>query len=129
MRAAGDVATFEESRMVLRNTTIRCRFLTVFFAQDEAADGVKAVGPRGFGTRTISKVEGRGDVIIVHQDQTATGGAITIDFRTGAANLNDRVVVSQGHKVLRGDRLLMDLRTGMSRLEGPKFLIISDRYD
>ena len=129
IRLAGDVATVGESRMVLGNTVIRCRFLTVFFTHDEAANGIKAVGPAGIGDRTISKVEGRGDVIIVHQHETATGGVITIDFGTGVANLTDDVTVFGGRKAIHGDRLLMDLRTGRSRLEVPKVWILSEIYN
>ena len=119
MRWAGGAATIEESRMVLGNTAIRSRSLTIFFAQDEAADGVKAI-TEGIDALTIWKVEAR-DVMIRTHDQIATGGSFILDFRTGAANLNDNVAVSQGHNLVRGERLLFDLRTGTSRLEGPKF--------
>lgn len=59
MRSAGDVATLEQGRVVIGNTVVRCKFLTVFFAPHEAADGAKAVGPPGIGDQAIWKVEGR----------------------------------------------------------------------
>jgi lipopolysaccharide export system protein LptA len=92
----------------------------VFFAQDEALEGVKAVGAAGIDARTIWKVEAR-DILIRNRDQVARGGSIIVDFRKGVTNLNDNVVVAQGPKLLKGERLLFDLRTGTSRLEGPEF--------
>jgi hypothetical protein len=101
-------------------TAIRSRSLTVFFAPDRAAFGFEAVGAACIDTRTIWRVEAR-DVTIRNHDQIAAGGLITIDFRTGVANLNDHVFVAQGPNSLKGKHLFFDLRTGISRLEGYEF--------
>jgi hypothetical protein len=48
---ASNVSTSKESRVVLENAVVRCRYLTVFFVQDEAADGVKVVEPSSIAHR------------------------------------------------------------------------------
>ncbi|HKD28826.1 MAG TPA: LptA/OstA family protein [Xanthobacteraceae bacterium] len=109
-------------RIVRGDTTVRCRLLTVYYVQEGAADGIKAIGPGSIGTRNIWKVEARGGVLVTHQDQVATGEFTIIDFRTNSASLNGNVIATRGQTVLRGGRLLSDLTTGASRLEPPKVL-------
>jgi lipopolysaccharide export system protein LptA len=122
-RLTSDVAIYAGNIRVVRgDSTVRCRSLTVFYAQEEAASGVKAIGPELIGTRSIWKIEARGGVLIERQDQVATGEFIIVDFRTNLASLNGNVIATQGQNVLRGGRLLMDLTTGTSRLEPRKLL-------
>jgi lipopolysaccharide export system protein LptA len=124
MRSGATAATFEESGVALGDTAIRSQSLTVFLAQDEATDGVKAVGVPGIDGRTIWKIEARRRVVLRNRDQIAIGEFVTIDFRTGEANLNGNVIVAQGPNSLKGEHLFLDLRTGRSRLDGYEYWIV-----
>lgn len=128
MRAASDVATLEESRLTIGNVGIQCRQLTVFFRMDGPTYGVKVVGSPDVNGRTIWKIEAEDVVMLhLHEGGHATGKALSIDFLTGRASLNNPVVVSPQGRVVDGNRLLMNLRDGTSHLEGSKFIIMATK--
>ena len=54
------------------------------------------------------------------KDQTATGDKGLFDMKANTVTLEGNVVVSQGQNVMRGDRLVVDLTTGVSRVESGK---------
>ncbi len=91
-------------------------------AQDAKADDPKAGGGGalgGDGTQ-ISKIEARGDVIITSdQDQTTTSDWALYDVPAQQVTVGGNVVLMQGKNVLKGDRLIIDLKTGESRFENP----------
>jgi lipopolysaccharide export system protein LptA len=65
----------------------------------------------------IRRLEALGGVIITNKDQKATGDTGVFDMRTNTATITGNVVLSQGPNIMRGDRLVVDLKTGHSRLE------------
>lgn len=66
----------------------------------------------------ISKIEARGDVIITSdQDQTTTSDWALYDVPAQLVTVGGNVVLMQGKNVLKGDRLIIDLKTGESRFE------------
>src|SRR5215470_8615600 len=66
----------------------------------------------------ISKIEARGDVIITSdQDQTTTSDWALYDVPAQLVTVGGNVVLVQGKNVLKGDRLVIDLKTGESRFE------------
>jgi lipopolysaccharide export system protein LptA len=68
----------------------------------------------------ISKIEARGDVIITSdQDQTTTSDWALYDVPAQLVTVGGNVVLMQGKNVLKGDRLVIDLKTGESRFENP----------
>src|SRR5262249_50921177 len=68
----------------------------------------------------ISKIEARGDVIITSdQDQTTTSDWALYDVPAQLVTVGGNVVLTQGKNVLKGDRLVIDLKTGESRFENP----------
>jgi lipopolysaccharide export system protein LptA len=71
----------------------------------------------GTNSQKIRLVEAKGDVIVVQKDQTATGENGVFDMRANTAVLLGNVVLSQGPNVVKGDRLTVDLTTGVSRVE------------
>jgi lipopolysaccharide export system protein LptA len=82
---------------------------------DPKAAGGGALGSNG---TQISKIEARGDVIITSdQDQTTTSDWALYDVPTQTVTVGGNVVLMQGKNVLKGDRLVIDLKTGESRFE------------
>jgi lipopolysaccharide export system protein LptA len=84
-------------------------------ATNEAAGGVGIGGQNG---TQISKIEARGDVVITSdQDQTTTSDWALYDVPAQLVTVGGNVVLMQGKNVLKGDRLVIDLKTGESRFE------------
>ena len=81
----------------------------------KAAGGVGLGGQKG---TQISKIEARGDVVITSdQDQTTTSDWALYDVPAQIVTVGGNVVLMQGKNVLKGDRLVIDLKTGESRFE------------
>lgn len=114
-------ATFSGNVHVVQgDTDMRCKSLVVFYEQDDdAAPGsaMKAATPGPGGQQKIKKLEARGGVVVTQKDQTATGELGLFDMLTNTVTLSGGVVLTQGQNVLRGDRLVVDLTTGVSRVE------------
>ena len=74
-------------------------------------------------------------MVVTQADQTATGDNGLFDMRSNTITLTGNVVVSQGKNVVRGERLLVDMTTGVSTVEagaggGPvRMLIEQTRKD
>ena len=75
----------------------------------------------GLGTNNgtqISKIEARGEVVITSdQDQNTTSDWALYDVPAQLVTVGGNVVLMQGKNVLKGDRLVIDLKTGESRFE------------
>jgi lipopolysaccharide export system protein LptA len=83
--------------------------------QSGSAGGVGVGGQKG---TQISKIEARGDVVITSdQDQTTTSDWALYDVPAQLVTVGGNVVLMQGKNVLKGDRLVIDLKTGESRFE------------
>jgi len=67
---------------------------------------------------TFSRIDVEGDVFIATPEETAQGlrGVYDADRRT--VDLFGRVVLTRGENVIRGDKLVLNLETGKSRIEG-----------
>jgi len=72
---------------------------------------------RNDASQRIRRIEAIGGVIITNKDQKATGDFGVFDMRTNTATITGNVVLSQGPNVMRGERLVVDLKTGHSKLE------------
>ena len=72
----------------------------------------------GDGGNQITKIEARGKVVITSdQDQTTTSDWALYDVPAQLVTVGGNVVLTQGKNVLKGDRLVIDLKTGESRFE------------
>ena len=121
VRDKAGVATFTGNvKVVQGDTTMRCKSLVVHYQEQGAPGGVKAASPGPSGQQQISKLEAKGGVIVTQKDQTATGDTGLFDMRSNTVTLLGNVVVSQGQNVMRGERLVVDLTTGVSRVESGK---------
>ena len=70
------------------------------------------------GNAQITKIEAKGEVIITSdKDQTTTSDWAIYDLPAQQVTVGGNVVLTQGENVLKGDRLVIDLKTGESRFE------------
>ncbi|SDR23098.1 LptA/OstA family protein [Pseudovibrio sp. Tun.PSC04-5.I4] len=71
--------------------------------------------------QTISRLEASGDVLIASKDQVATGDDASFDMEKQVMIMTGkRVVLSQGPNVIVGNKLTVNLKTGIADLEAPK---------
>jgi lipopolysaccharide export system protein LptA len=118
VRDKDKMATFLGNvRMVQGDTTLRCRTLMVFYDQDGTPGAMTAAKPGPGGRQQIKRVEAKGEVIVSQKDQIATGDNGTFDMTANTVTLFGGVVVTQGQNILKGERLVVDLTTGVSRVE------------
>jgi len=125
VRDKDKVATFSGDVHVTQgDTNLRCKALVVFYEQEDAAadkgKSLKAASPGPGGQQRIKRLEARGGVVVTQKEQTATGETGVFDMKTNTVTLNGKVVMTQGQNVLRGDRLVVDLTSGVSRVESGK---------
>jgi lipopolysaccharide export system protein LptA len=129
VRDKDKVATFSgDVKVVQGDTTMKCKSLVVFYEQDSEAEAksanktktMQAAQPGPGGQQKIKRLEAHGDVVVLQKDQTATGELGTFDMKANTVTLSGGVMMTQGQNVLRGDRLIVDLTTGVSRVESGK---------
>ncbi len=56
-------------------------------------------------------------MVVTQKDQVVTGETAVFDTKTNLVTMLGGVVLTQGKNVLRGDRLMVDMTTGVSRVE------------
>jgi lipopolysaccharide export system protein LptA len=121
VRDKDKVATFSGNvKVVQGDTTMRCKSLVVYYDGQAGAATMKAATPGPGGKQQISRLEARGGVSVTQKEHTATGDIGLFDMRANTVTLQGNVVVSQGPNVMRGDRLVVDLTTGVSRVDAGK---------
>ncbi|MEA2877622.1 MAG: lipopolysaccharide export system protein LptA [Hyphomicrobiales bacterium] len=117
-------------KLVQGETILQCKTLVIFYEDTSAAPaaapkkGAPATAQKqGVGTGTgqqIKRAEAKGDVRVTQKDQTATGDNGVFDVKSNNVTLTGNVVVTQGTNVLRGDRMVVNLDTGVARVESDK---------
>lgn len=134
MRDKKKEATFSgDVKVVQGDTTMKSKTLVVFYdgggsatpatgAPNTAAKSapkapIKAAQPGPGGSSSIKRLEARGNVIVTQKDQVVTGETAVFDTRTNLVTMLGGVVLTQGKNVLRGDKLIVDMTTGTSRVE------------
>src|ERR1700721_2198337 len=78
---------------------------------------IPAATPGPGGASSIKKLVAQGNVVVTQKDQVVTGESAVFDTKTNLVTMLGGVVLTQGKNVLRGDRLLVDMTTGVSRVE------------
>ena len=119
--------------VVQGDTNMRSRELVVFYDGKEAADGKPADGKAAAGadagaaaaagnpinSSSIRRLEINGGVIVNTKEQQATGDQGVFETKSNTITLTGNpVVLTSGQNVIRGKRLVVDLTTGTSRIEG-----------
>ena len=126
VRDKDKVATFSgDVHLVQGDTTLRSNRLVVFYDDDPAANSAAkpptATAQGGAQqNQQIKRVEAKGDVIVTQKDQTATGESGVFDMKANTVTLLGNVVISQGPNVVKGEKLTVDMTTGVSLVEAPK---------
>jgi lipopolysaccharide export system protein LptA len=114
-------ATFSgDVHVVNGDTELRCRSLVVFYDDDSSsssAKNMKAADPGPSGEKSIKRIEAKGGVTVVQKDQNAAGDAAIFNMRENIVTLTGNVVVTRGQDVLRGQRLVVDLTNGVSKMD------------
>ena len=119
-------ATFSgDVRVTQGDTGMRCKSLVVFYEGGPGATAAKsntltAAKPGPGGDQRIKRLEARGGVVVTQKEQTASGDLGIFDMKTNTVTLTGNVTMTQGKNVLRGDRLVVDLTSGVSRVESGK---------
>jgi lipopolysaccharide export system protein LptA len=118
VRDKDKVATFSGDVIVIQgDTEMRCKILIVFYEDDPGKPAAQAAQPGPGGQQQIRRMEAKGGVIVTQKDQIATGDSGEYDMRTTTVTLIGNVVVTKGQDVLRGQRLVVNTTTGVSRME------------
>jgi len=133
MRDKKKEATFSGNvKVVQGDTTMTSKALVVFYdsssgeakpanppkgAKSAPAQPIQAASPGPGGSSSIKRLEARGSVMVTQKDQVVTGETAIFDTRANLITMAGGVVLTQCKNVLRGDRLLVDMTTGVSRVE------------
>jgi len=132
MRDKKKEATFSGNvKVVQGDTTMTSKSLVVFYDSGPAAPATPApAAPKGSksgsmqsatpgpgGSSSIRRLEAKGSVVVTQKDQVVTGETAIFDTRANLITMVGGVVLTQCKNVLRGDRLKVDMTTGVSRVE------------
>ena len=117
VRDKDKVATFSGNVEVKQgDTTLLANSLDVHYEDDGSAPATTpSAVPNG--QQRIKLIEAKGGVKIIQKDQAATGDTGLFNMRNNVVTLSGNVVLTRGQDVLRGQRLVVDLNNGVSRIE------------
>jgi lipopolysaccharide export system protein LptA len=127
VRDKDKVATFSgDVKVTQGDTGMRCKSLVVFYEQGNEGDQTNSTntmpaaeaGPGG--QQRIKRLEAKGGVVVTQKEQTATGELGVFDMKTNTVTLSGNVIMTQGKNILRGEKLIVDLTNGVSRVEAGK---------
>jgi lipopolysaccharide export system protein LptA len=127
VRDKDKVATFSGNVHVTQgDTEMRSKVLVVYYVDQNKpgpapATTMKAAqpgAPAGSGDQQIRRIEASGEVLVTQKDQKAAGDTGIFDMQSNTVTLNGNVVVTHGKDVVKGQRLVVDLGTGVSRIDG-----------
>jgi lipopolysaccharide export system protein LptA len=119
VRDKDKVATFAgDVHVVQGDTDMRCKVLVVFYEQDPGKPAMPAAQPGPGGAQQIRRMEAKGGVVVTQKEQTATGDTGEFEMRANTVTLTGNVVVTKGETVMRGQKLVVNLTTGVSRMDG-----------
>ena len=104
-------------QVVQGDTKLTSKTLTVFYEGDPANPGAPVAQGKGEGQQQMRRMEAKGGVKVTQKDQIATGDTADYDVRANTITLNGNVVVTRGEDVLRGSRLVVDLTSGVSKVD------------
>jgi lipopolysaccharide export system protein LptA len=124
VREKDRIATFSgDVHVVNGDTELRCKALTVFYDDDSDAKVMKAVDSGPGGERQVKRIEAKGGVTVVQKDQNAVGDTAIFNMRDNMVTLVGNVIVTQGGSVMRGQRLVVDLTSGVSKMDRADVLL------
>jgi lipopolysaccharide export system protein LptA len=126
-------ATFSgDVKLTQGDTILKCKVLVVFYEDTAmgssnaskkgapaqgAPQAQKGGGGPGGGGQQIKRAEAKGDVFVTQKDQTASGDTAVYDLKSETIVMTGNVVLTQGPQVLRGGKMVVELKTGLYRFE------------
>ena len=128
MRDKVKEATFSGNvKVVQGDTTMTSKSLVVFYdggnapggtaGKTKAAPPMQTATPGPGGNSAVRRIEAKGSVVVTQKDQIVTGESAIFDTRANLITMAGGVVLTQCKNVLRGDRLMVNMTTGVSRVE------------
>ena len=134
MRDKKKEATFAGNvKVVQGDTTMTSKSLVVFYdsgatpatpppANSKAGKSapMQSASPGPGGSSSIRRLEAKGSVVVTQKEQVVTGETAIFDTRANLITMTGGVVLTQCKNVLRGDRLKVDMTTGVSRVESDR---------
>ncbi len=135
MRDKKKEATFAGNvKVVQGDTTMTSKTLVVFYEDKSSQPAAPPAGaknakgastgasmqsaqPGPGGASSIKRLAAKGNVVVTQKDQVVTGETAIFDTKSNLITMMGSVVLTQCKNVLRGDRLLVDMTTGVSRVE------------
>jgi lipopolysaccharide export system protein LptA len=135
MRDKKKEATFAGNvKVVQGDTTMTSKTLVVFYESGGSGSGqpapppsqsqkgaksapMQSATPGPDGSSSIKRLEARGNVVVTQKDQVVTGETAVFDTKANLVTMLGGVVLTQCKNVLKGDRLIVDMTTGVSRVE------------
>ena len=135
MRDKKKEATFSGNvKVVQGDTTMTSKSLVVFYDSGPApatpaaapapaapkaskSGSMQSATPGPGGSSSIRRLEARGSVVVTQKDQVVTGETAIFDPRANLITMAGGVVLTQCKNVLKGDRLKVDMTSGVSRVE------------
>jgi len=118
VRDKSKMATFNgDVHVVQGDTDVRCNRLVVFYDNEKSASAAQKTsdGGRG-GSQQIRRMEAYGSVVVTQKEQRAVGDRAEFDMRTNTVTLIGNVVVTNADNIVRGQRMVVDLTTGVARM-------------
>lgn len=131
MRDKKKEATFAGNvKVVQGDTTMTSKTLVVFYdsgpdqatpapaaAKGSKSGTMQSATPGPGGSSSIRRLEARGSVVVTQKEQVVTGETAIFEPRANLITMAGGVVLTQCKNVMRGDRLKVDMTTGVSRVE------------
>ncbi|MBB6308326.1 LptA/OstA family protein [Xanthobacter tagetidis] len=116
VRDKDKIAVFSGNVVVVQgDTTMNTKDLFVYYDGSVGAPQEGAPMKQG----QIRKLEAKGGVVVKTKEQTATGDSGVFMMADNTVTLVGKpVVLTQGPNVIRGQKLVVDLVTGVSKFEG-----------
>jgi lipopolysaccharide export system protein LptA len=125
-------------KVVQGDTTMTSKTLDVFY---ESKDEGKAPAPAGktaaknasmqqanpgpTGSSSIKRLEAKGNVVVTQKDQVVTGESAVFDTKANLITMLGGVVLTQCQNVMKGDRLTVDMTTGVSRVDSDSGKVVA----
>jgi lipopolysaccharide export system protein LptA len=119
VRDKAKLATFSGNVHIIQgDLNLRSNSLLVFYADDNGSSGAKRAMAGTGGNQQIQRMQAHGSVVITRNDQRATADYAEYDVLKNMLMMNGNVVVTRCEDVMRGERLIVDMTTGILRMEG-----------
>ena len=122
------MATFSGNVHVIQgDTEMRSKVLVVYYVDPNKPAPVPAstmktaapgAAPGASEQQQIRRIEATGGVLVTQKGQNAAGDSGIFDMQSNTVTLNGNVVVTHDKDVVRGQRLVVDLGTGVSKIDG-----------